>query len=87
MSERLVKRVKTRFIWFDPEDPDSLMSGQEEEVYEPVVQEASPEFVGVTQTQSLPHGQVPGGDGWSVYKIYEKVVIWMLRSTVKEVSA
>jgi hypothetical protein len=77
MAEVLRKRVKTRFIWFDPEDPDSLMSGQEEEVYEPIVMEVAPEFVGVTQTQSLPHGTVPGGVGWSVYRVYEKVVIWL----------
>ena len=65
-----------------------LLVGEVETSFEPVVQEASPEFVGVIQTMSLPHGEVPLSLGtWSVYKIYKKVVIWMLRSTVKEVSA
>ena len=87
MVERLVKRVKTRFIWFDPEDLNSLMSGQEEEVYEPVSVEAAPEFVGVTGTLSLPHGQVPPEPvaEWSVYHIYEKCVIWLHRRSTQEV--
>ena len=86
MSERLKSRRKTRFVWFDPEDPDSLMSGQEEEVYEPVVQEASPEFIGVVGTLSLGHGVVPPepvGE-WSVYKIYEKAVIWIHRASISK---
>ena len=83
MSERVKGRRETSYSYNELE----LLVGEVETSFEPVVVEASPEFVGVTQTQSLPHGQVPGGDGWSVYKIYEKVVIWMLRSTVKEVSA
>ena len=88
MSEVLKKRVKTRLIWFDPEDPDSLMSGQEEEVYEPVVQEAAPEFVGVVGTLSLGHGVAPPEPvaEWSVLKIYEKAVIWIHRVSPKGVS-
>ena len=85
MSEILKKRVKTRFIWFDSEDPDSLMSGQEEEVWEPSVEEAAPEFSGISETSSLPHGQVPS---WpeaerSIYKVYEKVAVWLRRPQAK----
>jgi hypothetical protein len=51
------------------------------------------EFDGVIATISLLHGNVPEGfspevaaeKGWSVYKIYEKTVIWILRP-VKEAS-
>lgn len=86
MAEVLKKRVKTRFIWFDPEDPDSLMSGQEEEVYEPVSVEAAPEFMGVSETAMLPHGTIPS---WpegerSIFKVYEKVAVWLRRVPTKE---
>lgn len=90
VKEVLKKRIKTRFIWFDPEDPDSLMQGQEEEVYEPVEQNPAPEFMGVVETAMLPHGQVPpwGSDERTVFKVYEKVAVWLRRIPVsKEVSS
>jgi hypothetical protein len=84
MSERIKGR---RVITYFYNDLEQLIS-QVETTSEPVEQEAAPEFVGVTQTQSLTHGHVPQGEGWAVYKLYEKVVIWMLRPTsaVKEAS-
>ena len=80
MAEVLRKRVKTRFIWFDPEDPDSLMSGQEEEVYEPIDVDTA-EFAGVTETAKLDHGQLPiwPENERSIYKVYEKVAVWLRR--------
>ena len=80
------ERVKSRKIIIYDFDADGNERDTETS-FEPVVQEASPEFVGVIQTMSLPHGEVPLSLGtWSVYKIYEKVVIWMLRPTMKEAS-
>lgn len=75
MSERLKSRKKTRFLY-----EGGVQIGEEEEVWEPTIQEPAPEFVGISETQSLPHGQKPleAGD-WSIYKIYEKTCIWMLR--------
>lgn len=85
MSERLKGRVRTRYLYGDL----GQLVGEEEEEWVPMDVEAAPEFVGVLQTRSLPHGEVPGvettpGDAvWSVYKIYEKSCIWMLRLQVK----
>jgi len=78
MSEVLRRRVKTRYIWFDPEDYDSLMSGVEEETYEPLDLSLS-EFSGVVGTLSLGHGVAPPEPAaeWSILKIYEKSVIWI----------
>ena len=81
MAEVLKRRVKTQFIWFDPEDYDSLMSGQIEETWEPIDQNPAPEFVGVSETAMLPHGTVPS---WpegerSIFKVYEKVAVWLRR--------
>lgn len=48
------------------------------------------EFAGVVGTLSLPHGQSPEPAAeWSVYKVYEKVVIWLHRVhvTVEEAPA
>jgi len=43
-----------------------------------VLEAAKPgEFDNVAGTVSLPHGQTPEGAGWRVYKVYEKVVIWL----------
>lgn len=52
-----------------------------ETIFEPLDQEAAPEFAGVVATLSLPHGSIPPEPvaEWSVYKVYEKVVIWLRR--------
>ncbi len=84
MEETLKRRVKTRFIYFDPEDERSLMSGQEEETWEPL--DSGSEFQGDDLTLSLPHGQVPPNDGvYRIFKVYEKSTIW-IRHAPKEAS-
>jgi hypothetical protein len=76
MSER-VKSRKVTIYDYDDEGHER----DTETSFEPIVQEAAPEFVGVVATVSLPHGQVPVEVGeWSVYKVYEKVVIWLRRA-------
>jgi hypothetical protein len=77
MAERMKVHRKTRFLY----DDGGVQIGEEEEVYEPVEQVAAPEFAGITETASLPHGQVPA---WpegerSIFKVYEKVAVWLRR--------
>jgi len=88
MSERVKAHRKTRFL-YGVENGENVCVGEEEEVYEPVDASTS-EFVGVSATLSLAHGVAPPepvGE-WSVYKVYEKVVIWLRRvaPTGKEAS-
>lgn len=47
------------------------------------------EFEGVVGTLSLPHGMAPPESvaEWSVFKVYEKTVIWLRRPAAKEAPA
>ena len=76
MCERVKERRKVVYF-YNPENQDQII-GEEETRYEPTEQESS-EFADVVGTLSLPHGQVPPEPlgQWSVYKVYEKVVIWL----------
>lgn len=66
-----VRRVITYFY----NDLEQLIS-QVETTSEPVEQGLS-EFEGDVGTQSLDHGEVPVGEGWRLFKVYEKKAIWI----------
>ncbi len=75
------ERVKGRRVTTYQYDELENVTVETETSFEPLVVEAAPEFSGVVGTLSLAHGVVPPepvGE-WSVYKVYEKVVIWLRR--------
>lgn len=81
MSERVKEKRKVVYFYNELEQ----LVGEEETRSEPI-DESTSEFSGVVGTLSLPHGQIPPSklENWSVYKVYEKNVIWVRRTQVKE---
>ena len=75
MSERVKERREVVYFYDDLEN----LVKEVETRFEPVEVEAAPEFSGVVGTLSLVHGVVPPEPvaEWSIYKVYEKVVIWL----------
>ena len=75
MPEILKNRKKTFYLYNEEND----LIEEAEEYWDIGNPEAAPEFVGVVGTLSLSHGFIPPEpvDQWSIYKIYEKCVIWM----------
>jgi hypothetical protein len=72
------ERVKSRKVIIYDFDADGNERDTETS-FEPV-DESSSEFSGIVSTISLGHGVAPpDASGWFIYKVYEKVVIWLKR--------
>ena len=84
MSERVKERREVVYFY---DDLENLVKEVETRI-EPLDTVAAPEFTGVVGTLSLPHGSVPPDDTvggyWDIYKVYEKVVIWLHHQGKKE---
>jgi hypothetical protein len=78
MTSSVPMRVKGRRTTTYQYNELEQLTSEFEEYLEPVDEPQKPgEFDGDVGTQSLAHGSVPAGEGWRIFKIYEKNVIWV----------
>jgi hypothetical protein len=85
MTSTVPMRVKGRRTTTYQYNELEQLTSEFEEYLEPVDEPVKAgEFEGDDLTQSLAHGSVPTGDGWRIYKIYEKNVIWVRRGEEKK---